>query len=101
MAGMCVSAHSAYFRVGTAQTLNKGTGQQSPGSESVTHPEADYNPEVLGTTQAGPMLGLGPCLSCWLRPWFYGKTLRDAFSHAGSSPWCELRRLNYPAPQEP
>lgn len=58
MAGVCVSAHSAYFRVETAQALNKGTGQQSPESESVTHPEADCNPEVLGTTQAGPMLGL-------------------------------------------
>lgn len=52
-----------------------GACRQSPESESVTHPEADYNPEVLGTTQAGPMLGLsgpGPCVSCWLRPWFYG-----------------------------
>lgn len=109
---MCERAHSVYFSEGTAQALNEGPDQQSPESESVTHPEADCNPEVLGTTQAGPMsraswtgplsVLLALSLLLWLSHsplWVQmtGKTLRDA----GSSPWHGLRRLTYPAPWQP
>lgn len=46
---VCVGAHSAYFRVETAQTSNKDVGQQPSESEYIIHPEAVCHPEVLGT----------------------------------------------------